>query len=306
MKKFTAFMVILLVMLCFGMPAFAEDATPLDGVEAGALQSEDEVTLTVSYKGTDTVCQNGSISEGDITFLPFREILALYGVEISWAKDEAEQKVILTDGANRYQMVVDLKKCEAQGLDGKTYMLRHEDNILYLPIHFYAQLVNCEVSWDKEHNALILNDSKKKKEATIFNPTNGGISYKKVMNLPAYEKTVAPTVSRSQGVFVSRGEIYETGIASFYSKNLDGCRTSSGERYRASEPVAAHKYLPFGTVVRVTALWSNETVDVRIIDRGPFVSGRVIDLSYSAATQLNMLSKGIGPVSLEILYQPEK
>lgn len=314
MKKFLYSLVILMAVLMIAVPGIAAETAQedivLDANDAGSFQDEKKETLTIRFKNTDTVCQNGVIREGDITYLPLREVLGLYGVQVSWAK-EADTKVIMTAGKKQYEMITDLRKYEGYGLDDKVYMLRHEDNTLYLPVYFYAQLMNCKVSWDGEHNTLIVDDSKKKKEATIFNPTNGGISYTMVMNLPEYTKTVAPTVSRSEGLearpvysYTGTGEIYQTGIASFYSKHLDGCRTASGERYRAAEMVAAHKTLPFGTVVRVQSQWSDNHVDVRIIDRGPYISGRIIDLSYAAATEMNMLSKGIGPVTLEILYMP--
>lgn len=67
---------------------------------------------------------------------------------------------------------------------------------------------------------------------------------------------------------------------------------------------AAHKTLPFGTYVRVTALWNNKSVIVRIIDRGPFAKGRIIDLSYSAAKQLKLIGKGIGKVRIEVVPSP--
>ena len=124
--------------------------------------------------------------------------------------------------------------------------------------------------------------------------------------MPAYEKTVS-TTSRSNGLrqSISNGEIYETGVASYYGGRFHGRRTASGERYDKNAFTAAHKTLPFGTVVRVTAEWNQKSVDVRIIDRGPYSKGRVIDLSTAAAAELGMLSKGIGTVSLEIVAWPE-
>ena len=94
---------------------------------------------------------------------------------------------------------------------------------------------------------------------------------------------------------------YQSGIASYYSKGLDGSKTASGERHHMTEMVAAHKTLPFGTRVKVTNLSNGKEVIVKINDRGPFVKGRVIDLSYGAFSQIESPGKGITKVKLEIL-----
>ncbi len=99
---------------------------------------------------------------------------------------------------------------------------------------------------------------------------------------------------------------YETGqvlrgMASWYGPGFNGKRTASGERFRQSQLTAAHKTLPFGTIVRVTNLQNARSVDVRINDRGPFVRGRIIDLSKGAAQQLRMISTGVIPVEVRVL-----
>jgi rare lipoprotein A len=85
----------------------------------------------------------------------------------------------------------------------------------------------------------------------------------------------------------SRGRI-ETGVASFYASKFHGRRTASGERYNSQALTAAHPSLPFGAMVRVTSLANGKTVVVRINDRGPFVAGRIIDLSQAAAQALQV------------------
>ena len=89
------------------------------------------------------------------------------------------------------------------------------------------------------------------------------------------------------------------GIASRYSNRLAGRKTANGEIYDPKKLTAAHLKLPFGTRVKVTNLENNETVVVRINDRGPYVKGRIIDLSYAAARQIGMLKKGIVKVRIE-------
>jgi peptidoglycan lytic transglycosylase len=93
----------------------------------------------------------------------------------------------------------------------------------------------------------------------------------------------------------------EVGIASWYGHPYDGRPTASGEIYNMYAMTAAHRTLPFGTRVRVHDLDNHRTVEVRINDRGPFVEGRIIDLSYSAAKDLHMLPAGTARVRLEIL-----
>lgn len=100
------------------------------------------------------------------------------------------------------------------------------------------------------------------------------------------------------------GPYYETGIASWYGPGFDGNYTANGEIYDMNGISAAHKTLPFGTVVRVVELSTGRSVVVRINDRGPFIEGRIIDLSKGAAAELGTVEKGITQVGLRILRWP--
>ena len=93
----------------------------------------------------------------------------------------------------------------------------------------------------------------------------------------------------------------ERGQASWYGPRFHGRRTASGERYDQHALTAAHKTLPFGTMVRVRSLVTGKEVDVRVTDRGPFVRGRVIDVSRAAAEALGMMGLGVKQVSLHIV-----
>lgn len=93
----------------------------------------------------------------------------------------------------------------------------------------------------------------------------------------------------------------QTGKASFYADKFEGSRTASGQKYKRSKLTGAHKTLPFGTKVRVTNLTNNQSVIVTINDRGPFVEGRVIDLSKAAAEKLGFLSQGLAEVRIEVV-----
>ena len=93
----------------------------------------------------------------------------------------------------------------------------------------------------------------------------------------------------------------QTGKASFYADKFEGVFTASGERYRHNKLTGAHKTLPFGTKVRVTNTENDLSVEVVINDRGPYVEGRVIDLSKSAAEKLGFVNKGLADVKLEVV-----
>lgn len=94
--------------------------------------------------------------------------------------------------------------------------------------------------------------------------------------------------------------LYESGKASWYGAKFHLRKTASGERYNMFAMTAAHKKLPFGTYVRVTNLKNGRACVVRINDRGPFIRGRVIDLSAEAAKQIGVYSAGVAPVRLDV------
>ncbi|XGA81741.1 septal ring lytic transglycosylase RlpA family protein [Halomonas sp. CH40] len=90
--------------------------------------------------------------------------------------------------------------------------------------------------------------------------------------------------------------VIQKGFASYYSDYFQGKTTASGESFDQQELTAAHKSLPFGTRVKVVRTDTGQAVEVVINDRGPFIKGRVIDLSKRAAQKLDMLDRGVAPV----------
>ncbi len=96
----------------------------------------------------------------------------------------------------------------------------------------------------------------------------------------------------------------ERGQASWYGPGFAGKPTASGERFVPCRRTAAHRTLPFGTRVKVTNLRNGRTVRVRINDRGPFVAGRIIDLSRGAARALGMIDAGVVEVEIEVVRWP--
>ncbi len=116
-------------------------------------------------------------------------------------------------------------------------------------------------------------------------------------------KTARQSAPRPSGQAVV-GSI-ETGVASWYGHPYHGRPAADGEIYDMEKLVAAHRTLPFNTWVRVTNLNNSRNVEVRIIDRGPFVGGRIIDLSHAAAQAVDMIGTGTAQVRVEVIAAPQ-
>lgn len=116
---------------------------------------------------------------------------------------------------------------------------------------------------------------------------------------PVAEPAPAPVDEKYQLTGEAAREL-ERGHASWYGGQFHGRRTASGENYDKYALTAAHKTLPFGTIVRVRSLKLGREVDVRINDRGPFSPGRVIDVSQAAAEALGLMGAGVAEVSLNV------
>lgn len=90
----------------------------------------------------------------------------------------------------------------------------------------------------------------------------------------------------------------QTGLATFYGKKFNNRKTASGEIYRKDSMVCAHRTYPFGTLLRVKCVANNKEVIVRVIDRGPFRKKRIVDLSYAAARELDIVRHGVAQVEV--------
>ncbi|MBE0491898.1 MAG: septal ring lytic transglycosylase RlpA family protein [Sulfurospirillum sp.] len=99
---------------------------------------------------------------------------------------------------------------------------------------------------------------------------------------------------------VSMGDSF-SGVASWYGKDFHAKKTSNGEVYNMYDMTAAHKTLPMNTMLKVTNLSNERSAIVRVNDRGPFVKSRIIDLSYAAASRLDMQTKGTAPIRIEVI-----
>jgi rare lipoprotein A len=112
-----------------------------------------------------------------------------------------------------------------------------------------------------------------------------------------------PTARRGQPAPLPVGT-KERGLASWYGAPYNGRQAADGEIYNMETMVAAHRTMAFQTWVRVRNLANDKTVDVRIIDRGPFVGGRIIDLSHAAAKQIELIGPGVSQVELTVIAAP--
>jgi rare lipoprotein A len=115
---------------------------------------------------------------------------------------------------------------------------------------------------------------------------------------------LAACLSPAPALARSKHQHREVGVASFYGREWNGHRTASGERFDPNALTAAHRTLPFGTRVKVTNLENGRHIIVRINDRGPFVRGRVLDLSRAAAKKLDFVATGTTTVRIDVLKSP--
>lgn len=129
--------------------------------------------------------------------------------------------------------------------------------------------------------------------------------------VPVLEKVISPFQMQrdslaSPDVEKELGKLFmiTEGKASYYADRFHGRLTANGERFNMHELTAAHKSLPFGSMVRVTNLSNGKKVLVRINDRGPYIKGRIIDLSLEAAKEIDLLQKGVTKVRIEV-YEGE-
>lgn len=142
--------------------------------------------------------------------------------------------------------------------------------------------------------------------ALLFGPAGCGghrtrvISTPETRELASWQKSYEVDGQRYQPLRDHQG-FQQQGIASWYGRDFHGRKTSNGEIYNMYAMTAAHKTLPLGVNVRVTDLKNGRSVVVRVNDRGPFVAGRIIDLSYAAARELGIVDSGTAPVRIEAL-----
>jgi rare lipoprotein A len=118
---------------------------------------------------------------------------------------------------------------------------------------------------------------------------------------PSFPKTTTSLEREFPVIIPQSSNVSQTGLASWYGPRFHGKRTANGEVYNQHALTAAHKTLPLGSRAVVTNLNTGQSIEVRINDRGPFIKGRVIDLSQAAARLVGVLGPGVAPVKVEVL-----
>ncbi|MFM7641698.1 MAG: septal ring lytic transglycosylase RlpA family protein [Cyanobium sp.] len=140
--------------------------------------------------------------------------------------------------------------------------------------------------------------------AAVSSPSFGALSIREAGAPSRWENNfikLTPPVPLAQGLQIASARSVQVGQASWYGPGFFGNRTASGEVFRPGTLTAAHRYLPFGTKVRVTNLYNGRSAVVRINDRGPFSGGRIIDLAHGAAQVLGLTASGVADVRLEVI-----
>ncbi len=135
--------------------------------------------------------------------------------------------------------------------------------------------------------------------ALLFALTLGACSHAPPVAVEPAGPPVPDAAPNAEAAPHARGA--QRGDASYYADSFEGHRTASGETYSGDDLTAAHRWLPFGTRVRVTNVRNGRSVEVVINDRGPFRAGRVIDVSRRAAEALGLVRDGVAPVRVEVV-----
>jgi rare lipoprotein A len=145
------------------------------------------------------------------------------------------------------------------------------------------------------------------KPATVAVPPAPSIESKPAGTPPAKSGSASEASSVASEIDIApdtKPLLVETGVASWYGAPYHNRRASNGEIYDMHAMTAAHRTLPLGSIVRVTNPENGKSAIVRITDRGPFIDGRVVDLSRAAAEKIGLVQKGTAPVKLELLKTP--
>lgn len=208
-------------------------------------------------------------------YLPLRSALANVGVTVDWQQTANGQQIVLTYGGASITVAVDAVNGVLTNTVG-SYAYNNQGGTLHTSLEFFQGLFN---------------------NASVTANGAGGIVVTAVDASQAITLAGAGANNNTSGNYT----YYESGQATWYGSGAHGNYTASGEIFNMYDYTAAHKYLPFGTICRVTDTDTGRSVIVRINDRGPFGAGRVIDLSYQAASDLGIVSKGVAPVTVEIL-----
>ena len=244
-------------------------------VPAWALAQE---TVTV-IDGEEHIFSLSPVNVEGRTLVPIRPLLEVLGANVHW--DNATNTVIFTMEDNEVHITIEGRTALIDG--EKSFVdvpARLIDGYTFVPLRFIGENLGYTVDWDSENRIIkivIPGDCDETETQTI--------------------KIIIPENDVNEVVILYS----KTGIASWYGNQFHGRRTASGEVFNQYELTAAHRTLPFGTLVNVTSIDTGKSVQVRINDRGPHTRGRSIDLSMAAAEAIGIKSRGVGEVRIDVL-----
>lgn len=237
----------------------------------------ENLSIIIDYEYKDFT--KNPVNVGGRILLPMREFFETIGAEIKWDEENKEvhasyenNKIFLKIGSND-SIVNGLFK----SLDVAPTLI---NDSTYIPLRFAAESLGYEIIWNSEYNSIY----------AFSNPEEAQLDEIKDLSI---DYASLPDGTSIVDTF--------SGLGTWYGGIFHGRKTSSGEVYNQDEMTGAHKNLAFGTFVRVTYLRTDKSVIIRINDRGPFVKGRVIDLSKAAAEVVGLVGPDIGEVYVEVL-----
>lgn len=236
------------------------------------------------------------IYQGQV-YAPVREMTESLGGQIGWVPYGEVNLLTFTDQEGQaYEISLNPTTGLVQSYNGY-YAYTWVEGSVALPLTFYK---------DHYQNINLSYDAIVKTLKVSLADANKGISFTQLNPYipPVVEVVAPPALSPAPEAApapAQTGVFFESGQASYYGAELNGNYTASGEIFNMHDMTAAHKTLPFGTLVKVTNQYTGASCVVHINDRGPYAHGRVIDLSYAAAGSVGMISSGVAPVTLEIL-----
>lgn len=232
----------------------------------------------VVIDGEEHIFSHNLVNVEGRTLFPIRPLMEILGTNIHW--DSTANTIVFYIDYNQVHIPIEgyiaLINGEKSPLDTPTRLI---NGYTFVPLRFISENLGYDVNWYNETRTIkiiIPGDYYENEASTI--------------------KIIIPEAYNECTIIYSK-----TGIASWYGGRFHGRRTANGEIFNQHAYTAAHRTLPFGTIVNVTSTATGKSVQVRINDRGPFTQGRSIDLSMAAAEAIGLRSRGIGEVRIDVL-----
>ncbi len=215
------------------------------------------------------------------TMIPLKTFCEYLDMEVSWS--EQTRTVTVKDETFILRFPAENGSVYVNGAELETdYSSKIIEGHAYISLNMIMGILDPLLEWEQERKEMFLQQVEEQLEEYEVQET-------------AHESNVSDDSNKSEVAYSTKG------VASWYGGKFHGRNTASGEVFNQNDYTAAHRELPFGTKVRITFLGTGESVKVRINDRGPHISGRIIDLSRRAAEDIGLKPHGIGTVEMQVL-----